>query len=132
MTDRTGLPVACTLSEPELAKRRAGLFADLARRRQEVRWLADGVTPRHSPEEGTLALLGEFIQLETQCCQFLRFQLTIEPAGGPISRASGSVTHSPDSPSSSGAPDSGGPRSTGCAGAAHGATRPVSVEPVHE
>ena len=34
--------------------------------------------------------------------------------------------------SSSGAPDSGGPRSTGRAEAAHGATRPVSVEPVHE
>ena len=84
MTDRTPLPVACTLSEPELAKRRAGLFTDLARRRQEVRWLAEGVTLRYSPEQGTLALLGEFIQLERQCCPFLRFQLTVEPGGGPI------------------------------------------------
>ena len=37
MTDMTRLPVACTLSEPEVAERRAGLFADLARRRQEAR-----------------------------------------------------------------------------------------------
>jgi hypothetical protein len=37
MTDMTQLPVACTLSEPDPAKRRAGLFADLARRRQEAR-----------------------------------------------------------------------------------------------
>ena len=44
MTDRTQLPVACTLSEPDLAQRRAGLFTDLARRRQEARWLADGIT----------------------------------------------------------------------------------------
>jgi hypothetical protein len=33
MTDMTQLPVACTLSEPERARRRAGLVADLARRR---------------------------------------------------------------------------------------------------
>ncbi len=31
-----------------------------------------------------MALLGEFIQLERQCCPFLRFQLTVEPGGGPI------------------------------------------------
>jgi hypothetical protein len=84
MTDMTQLPVACTLSEPALAKRRAGLFADLARRRQEARWLPEGLTMGYSPEQGTLALLGEFIQLERQCCPFLRFQLTVEPGGGPI------------------------------------------------
>ena len=84
MTDRTPLPVACTLSEPDLARRRAGLFSDLARRRQEVRWLPEGVTLRYNAEQGTLALLGEFIQLESQCCPFLRFQLTAEPGGGPI------------------------------------------------
>lgn len=80
----THLPVACTLSQPDLARRRAGLFAELARRRQEVRWLSEGVALRYSPEQGTLALLGEFIQLERQCCPFLRFQLTVEPGGGPI------------------------------------------------
>ena len=84
MTDRTQFPVACTLSEPELAKRRAGLFTDLARRRQEVRWLSEGVALRYSSEQGTLALLGEYIQLESQCCPFLRFQLAVEPAGGPV------------------------------------------------
>jgi len=57
MTDRTQLPVACTLSEPDLAKRRAGLFTDLARHRQEARWLCEGITLRYSSEQGTLALL---------------------------------------------------------------------------
>jgi hypothetical protein len=80
----THLPVACTLSQPDLARRRAGLFADLARRRQEARWLSEGVALRYSSELRTLALLGEFIQLERQCCPFLRFQLTVEPGGGPI------------------------------------------------
>jgi hypothetical protein len=84
MTDRTQLPVACTLSESDLAKRRAGLFADLARRRQEARWLPEGITLRYSSEQGTLALLGDFIPLESECCPFLRFQLTVEPGGGPI------------------------------------------------
>jgi hypothetical protein len=84
MTDRTQLPVACTLSEPDLAKLRAGLFTHLAQPRQEARWLPEGITLRYSSEQGTLALLGEFIQLERQCCPFLRFQLTVEPGGGPI------------------------------------------------
>ena len=52
MTDRPPVPVACTLSEPALAKRRAGLFAELARRRQEVRWLAEGVILRYGYKEG--------------------------------------------------------------------------------
>ena len=84
MTDTTHLPIACTLSGPDLAKRRAGLFADLSRRRQEARWLVEGITLRYSSEPGTLALLAEFIQLESQCCPFLRFRLTVEPGGGPI------------------------------------------------
>jgi len=84
MTDRIQLPVACTLSEPDLAKRRAGLFTDLAQHRQEARWLPEGIALRYSSEQGTLALLGEFVQLERQCCPFLRFQLTVEPGGGPI------------------------------------------------
>ncbi|MGH7413371.1 MAG: hypothetical protein ACREKJ_04160 [Candidatus Rokuibacteriota bacterium] len=84
MTGMTQLPVACTLNEPDLAKRRAGLFADLARRRQEARWLPEGIALRYSSEQGALALLGGFIQLESQCCPFLRFHLTVEPGGGPI------------------------------------------------
>ena len=84
MTDGTQLPVACTLSEPDLAKRRAGLFTDLAQHRQEARWLPEGIALRYSSEQGTLALLGEFVQLERQCCPFLRFQLTVELGGGPI------------------------------------------------
>jgi hypothetical protein len=84
MADRTQLPVACSLSESDLAKRRAGLFADLARRRHETHWLPEGVALRYSSQQGTLALLGEFIKLESECCPFLRFQLTVEPGGEPI------------------------------------------------
>ena len=65
MTDRTPLPVACTLSEPDLAKRRAGLFTDLGEVGRRPRWLPEGISLRDSSEQGTLALLEEFIQLET-------------------------------------------------------------------
>ena len=37
MTDMMQHPIGCTLNEPDLAKRRPGLFTDLARRRQEAR-----------------------------------------------------------------------------------------------
>jgi len=48
------------------------------------------------------------------------------------SRAAGSVTHSPDSPLSERRTGLGGPTTLGCAGATHGATRPVSVGAAHE
>ena len=51
-------------------------------------------------------------------------------AGG--SRATGFVTHSPDSPLFERRTGLGGPTALGCAGAARGATRPVSLEPVRE
>ena len=78
------LPVACTLSERELAERRAGLLADLRRQQQEIRWLPDGAAFRYLSESGILPALAEFIRLESQCCPFLRFRLTVEPAGGPL------------------------------------------------
>lgn len=37
MAGTTQHPVGCTLNEPDFAKRRLGLFTDLARRRQEAR-----------------------------------------------------------------------------------------------
>ena len=80
----TDLPIACTLTERELAERRAGLLAALRRHRQEVRWLADGAAFRYTSDPAVLACLTEFVRLESQCCAFLRFRLTIEPGGGPV------------------------------------------------
>jgi hypothetical protein len=55
---------------------------------------------------------------------------------GPVavggSRVGGSVTRSPDSPIFERRTGLGGPTPLARAGAAHGATRPVSVEPAHE
>ena len=78
------LPVVCTLSERELAERRTGLYAGLQRHRREVRWLPDGAALRYLPEPGVMAALAELIQVESQCCRFLRLRLTVEPDGGPL------------------------------------------------
>lgn len=78
----TGPSLACTLSERDLAARRAGLLAELRQQRQEIRWLPDGAAFRY--RSTVLASLAEFVQLESQCCPFLCFRLTVEPAGGPI------------------------------------------------
>jgi hypothetical protein len=78
------LPVACSLTGPELAARRAGVLAEVRRDQQEARWLPDGVALRFAAEPECLAMLGAFIELERQCCAFLRFRLTVEPGGGPI------------------------------------------------
>jgi hypothetical protein len=80
----TEIPIACTLSERELTERRAGLLAELRRHREEIRWLADGAAVRYSSAAAVVDLLTEFVRLESRCCPFLRFRLTVEPAGGPV------------------------------------------------
>jgi hypothetical protein len=77
-------PVACTLTEPGLATRRAGVLADVRRSQQEVRWLPDGVALGFIAGPGRLAMLATFIELERWCCAFLRFRLTVEPGDGPL------------------------------------------------
>jgi hypothetical protein len=78
------LPVACTLTEPELAARRAGVLATIRRDQQEARWRPDGVVLRFVAEPDRLATLATFIDLERRCGAFLRFRLTVEPDGGPV------------------------------------------------
>jgi hypothetical protein len=78
------LPVACSLTEPELAERRAGVLGEVRLAQEDARWLPDGVQLRFTALPERLALLATFIALERQCCAFLRFRLTVEPGGGPI------------------------------------------------
>ena len=78
------LPVACTLAEPELAARRAGVLGDVRRRALEAQWLADGARLRFPAEAETLSFLATFVDIERRCCAFLRFELTVEPGGGPV------------------------------------------------
>ncbi len=81
------LPLACNLTAPELAARLIELGAVLRGRAAEVAPLADGYAFRYAADDAPLAELARLIDLERRCCPFLRFQLTVEPGGGPVSLA---------------------------------------------
>lgn len=82
------VPIACLLTAPELRKRRETVLARFRTAQLEVRELTDapgeGYAFRFTPSAAQLAALAELIELERQCCPFLRFQLTLEPAGGAL------------------------------------------------
>jgi len=46
--------------------------------------MADGFRWRFTPGSGLLAAIVKAIDMERQCCRFLRFELTVEPDDGPI------------------------------------------------
>ena len=79
----TELPIACTLLEAERQQRRSEVLDRVSSRVQETRALADGYAVRFKADDAALAELMQLIQLERQCCAFLRFRLTVEPGGGP-------------------------------------------------
>jgi len=78
------LPVACTLGPAALAARREGLLAQLVRLADEHQSLPAGHRLRFAAEGETLAAIARTVDAERQCCRFLRFQITVEPDGGPI------------------------------------------------
>jgi hypothetical protein len=84
MTNMTDLPVVCSLTTPELREREATVLAKIRARVQEVKNADCGYALRFEPEGGLLADLATLIDLERQCCPFLRFHLQVLPANGPI------------------------------------------------
>jgi hypothetical protein len=78
----TQQPIACSLDPSAFATRKAGLLADLARRATTRTPLDDGARLTFTASSETLDLIARAIDAERQCCQFLRFHLTIEPALG--------------------------------------------------
>jgi len=80
----TDLPVACALSTPELREREQTVLAKVRARVREVRDLDSGYALRFDPEGAVLADLATLIDLERQCCPFLRFELQVLPASGPV------------------------------------------------
>jgi hypothetical protein len=80
----SSLPVACSLSTPELREREATVLAKVGAQVREVQDLDSGYALRFAPEDGVLPDLSTLIELERQCCPFLRFELKVLPAKGPI------------------------------------------------
>jgi len=78
------LPIACELTPAEIAERRQGLLPGLLAHAQERVALPDGFRWRFAPGSELLAAVVQTIDVERQCCRFLRFELTIEPDAGPV------------------------------------------------
>ena len=79
------LPVVCTLGPQALATRREGLLAELVRRAATHEELESGHRLTFAATDEALAIILNAVTSERQCCRFLRFHITVEPAGGPIS-----------------------------------------------
>jgi hypothetical protein len=78
------LPIACTLTPGDLAARRDELLPGLVARAQERAERPDGFAWRFEARTDVLQAIAGAIDRERQCCAFLRFELTVEPGGGPV------------------------------------------------
>jgi hypothetical protein len=76
------LPVVCTLTPTTIATRKAALLRGLVGRADSREETATGMRLR-LPADALSAVL-ETVDAERQCCRFLRFDITVEPDGGPI------------------------------------------------
>ena len=77
-------PVACTLNPATLNEQANALLPGLARRASDVCWQENGVRLTFQPAAALLDEITRVIAAEHQCCQFLRFQLVVEPGDGPV------------------------------------------------
>jgi hypothetical protein len=77
-------PIVCSLTPAALAARRAGLLTDLRRRADACEDRPTGRRLRFRAEADTLAAIARAVDAERHCCRFLRFDISVEPDGGPI------------------------------------------------
>jgi hypothetical protein len=78
------LPIMCELGQEALRARREDVLARLAERAIKQEETANGYVFTFDASSDTLRLLTAAIDAERQCCRWLRFALTVEPDGGPI------------------------------------------------
>lgn len=82
--ERSGPPIACSLTGPEGAERRRKLAETFSGRVRRVDELEDGYAFEFPGSAGWAEKLVEFVNLERICCPFFAFELVFEPGGGPI------------------------------------------------
>jgi hypothetical protein len=82
--EASDLPIACKLTGSDFQQRRAGLLKTVASGVLETKELEDGYAYRFPSGMRWLNTLAELITVERECCPFLRFNLRLEPAEGPI------------------------------------------------
>jgi hypothetical protein len=78
------LPIMCELTPAEITARGTTLLPGLLAQAEERMALPDGFRWRFAASGEFLAAAAETLNMERQCCRFLRFVLTVEPGGGPV------------------------------------------------
>jgi hypothetical protein len=70
--------LACKLTTPELALRKATVLASLKKELVESKELGSGYSYKFNGDDRMIDQLCEFIKTERQCCDFFTFTLTIQ------------------------------------------------------
>jgi hypothetical protein len=78
------LPIACSLTPEAVRARRGDLLPGLFDRAEAVERLENGMRLRFTASGELLQAIAATVDAERQCCRFLRFDVGIEPDGGPI------------------------------------------------
>jgi len=78
------LPIACNLSEPDLARRRRELAGNVFSGALRAEELEDGYAFVFPGSAGWATRLVEMIIAERACCPFFAFELHFEPGEGEI------------------------------------------------
>jgi hypothetical protein len=81
---KASLPIACSLTSAELQERRRTLLQKVRNAVVEVKELDDGYVYSLPSADEWLHELAGLVDLERQCCPFLRFRITVEANGGPL------------------------------------------------
>ena len=81
----TDLPVVCSLTPAALKARRERMLSKLLELALDREELPSGHRLRFAATADTLSAIAHTVDAERQCCRFLRFSITVEPDGGPIS-----------------------------------------------
>lgn len=82
--DSSNLPVACSLMDSELQERRRTVLEKVRSVVSEVKELEHGFIYRFPSGGAWIRELANLIELEHQCCPFLKFSITVEPGDGPV------------------------------------------------
>jgi len=80
----TDLPIVCTLTPSDLGARRETLITGLVKKVKQIDAVEDGYRLRFAAEADVLSAITQTVEGERHCCRFLRFDLSVEPVGGPI------------------------------------------------
>ncbi|PYS37591.1 MAG: hypothetical protein DMG14_20660 [Acidobacteria bacterium] len=80
----TNLPIACTLSEPELRQRRKTIIDVFRKMRVTVTELPDGYAYNFAATSEALTQVAQLVDMERQCCPFLKFNIVIEAGKAPM------------------------------------------------